>query len=329
MSDQLEINGYKLEKPLTTNNSGFAKWGFATKNEQRFFIKEFLSPVYPKDNSGLSERMIQSKREVCEKFKKEKKTFYDRLKQCRTGNIVIVDEFFRSGSRFYTTTECIDSVSDSLVEVSRSSHSVKWMLCKLLAYNFAILHKNGIIHADVKPSNILVKKTQKGYITAKIIDFDSSFLRESPPVSSEDVHGDFIYLAPEVFFRMRDEAGELTEKLDIFALGILFHQYWCMKAPTYNSKYNYLFEAVVNNESISLDESLPEDLRQLITRMILLDPADRPSAEECYIALGGKSLAEESGSDSLVDAVERALQGEKNGGALGQATPFKRAGDLL
>lgn len=47
------INGYVIDGDLKTDNSGFSKWAFAKKNGCDYFIKEFLAPVYPVDESLL------------------------------------------------------------------------------------------------------------------------------------------------------------------------------------------------------------------------------------------------------------------------------------
>src|SRR6185436_3093118 len=52
------------------------------------------------------------------------------------------------------------------------------------------LHHNGIVHCDLKPSNIMIKRTG----TKKIIDIDSScVVDEDPP----HVRGTPYYMAPE------------------------------------------------------------------------------------------------------------------------------------
>ena len=38
----MQIKGYEIKGELKTNNSGFSKWGFATKNGKDYFIKEFI-----------------------------------------------------------------------------------------------------------------------------------------------------------------------------------------------------------------------------------------------------------------------------------------------
>ena len=89
------INGYQLKGELKNDNSGYSKWGFAVKNGHEFFIKQFLSPVYPLESSGLSEKQISQKRDICSRFENDKIRFYNELNKCRTGNIITVFDFFR------------------------------------------------------------------------------------------------------------------------------------------------------------------------------------------------------------------------------------------
>lgn len=238
------IRNYEIVGTLTTDNSGFSRWGRATCGGRTVFIKEFLTPVYPADDSGLSESLIRSKRMVCQEFYQKKEDLYHRLAECQTGNIIWVEEFFRYGARYYITTEFVQDAVDTINTVKTLSDEKKRIILRLLAYNIGVLHGKGIVHSDIKPNNILVKPTLGGYYTAKLIDFDASFTIDDPPKAGDDVHGDFVYLAPEVFLQMRDESGCLNEKIDIFSLGLVMHELWCGSLPSFSGEFNYAFEAI-------------------------------------------------------------------------------------
>ena len=70
------INGYLLREPMSNRDAGFAKWGQAEKNGQKYFIKELLNPRYPTKNSPYSEDMKKSICSSCEKFEHEKSLLY-------------------------------------------------------------------------------------------------------------------------------------------------------------------------------------------------------------------------------------------------------------
>ena len=45
------IGGYRPLTPLRTVGSGSARWCIAARGLEKYFLKQFLSPVYPADPS--------------------------------------------------------------------------------------------------------------------------------------------------------------------------------------------------------------------------------------------------------------------------------------
>lgn len=277
-----EINGYRILGELSARNAGFCQWGFCEKDGREYFIKEFLAPVYPEDQGDLSPKVIARKRKLCENFFAARQAFYDVLRSCRSGNIILVEDFFRWGSKYYAVSDKVETEGTDPGLIAQLPEEKKETLLRAILYSMAKLHRAGIVHADIKPDNILLKRTVDGFYTAKIIDFDAGFLRGQAP---EEVQGDFLYLAPEGYLKMNGEPVELTEKIDIFALGILFHRYWTGILPTLRFDYRYAFEAVLDGSEVQLSESIPAGLRGILGRMLDRDPARRPSAEEILTTL--------------------------------------------
>lgn len=280
----MNVNGYEIIGELKSDNSGFAKWGFAKKDGVEVFIKEFLSPVYPEDTAALSPEQIARKRRICMDFEKNKRSFYSELNKCVTGNIVTVSDFFRWGSRYYIVTDKVDTATIKVSGVARFSLDRKLLIIKIILYCMRTLHRHGIVHGDIKPDNILLKRTASGAYTAKIIDFDSSFLESAPPNSSEEFQGDLVYLAPESFALVAelDEAPALDRKVDVFALGVLFHQYFTGELPGLDPDYEYAFESVLDGKMPKISPLVPDEWRVLLTSMLCADPARRPDVEEIY-----------------------------------------------
>lgn len=272
-----EINGYKLTTKLTTQNAGFCQWAFCTKNQHEYFIKEFLAPVYPADDGTLSSTAVERKRKICDRFFYEKRAFYNRLLESRTGNNIIILDFFRFGSKYYIVTDRVDSMGTDPCIIASLDFERQITFIKALLYSVAKFHDNNVIHADLKPDNILLKATENGFITAKIIDFDSGFSTDRVP---EEIQGDFVYLAPETYLKMTGEDAQISEKIDIFSLGILIHQYLSGELPSIGSDYKYTFEAVLDSGYLGLSSKLPEPFSNIIGRMLLKDPMLRPSAQQ-------------------------------------------------
>ena len=282
-----EIQGYRLTRELSAQDAGFSRWGFGEKAGREYYIKEFLSPVYPVDSGELSEKLLVKKRKSCEDFYRKKKTFYDTLRSCRTGNIITIEDFFRHENRYYIITDKVAEKKLTNRQLASLPDKKKLILIRSLLYSFSALHGAGIVHADVKPENILLKSTADNGITGKIVDFDSGFLKNDPP-SPQELQGDFLYLAPEAFLFIDGETVTVDGKIDVFALGILFHLYWTGELPAIPKERHYVFEAVLNGEPVGISEKIPDPLRSLIVRMLKESPTDRPSAAEALQILSGK-----------------------------------------
>ena len=290
------IKDFRLITELKNDNSGYSRWAFAERDSRPYFIKEFLSPVIPQSGIGISKEQIQRKMLICENFEVKKKRIYDKLQLCETGNIVTVQEFFQFNSRYYIVTERIDTFTHEILDIAEASEKDKLLLMRVISHSIASLHKKGIVHADLKPDNILIKRTKTGSLTAKIIDFDASFLESEPPEKGEDLQADLVYMAPETFmFVGLEKKITLTRKIDIFALGLIFHQYLSGRLPEFSAEYDYYYEAALNNAKISINRGA---MGLLIKDMLLPIPEKRPTIDEVFERLSDSSLEPYGGPDA-------------------------------
>lgn len=287
----MNINGYTLKAELKNANSGFSKWGFATKNGKEYFIKELINPVYPVDKSIMSEELFQQRRAFCLQYESKFKNFFGQINNASHGNLVRINDFFRYDSRYYLVTEKVEGKPISVDYIASLSDEKKLLLLKTIAHCFHDLHSVGIVHFDVKPSNILVKTIQGGNYVAKLIDFDSGFFK-GEVLDNKELGGDLTYLAPETFLAIYGEDVHPDEKADIFGLGLVFHEYYCGKLPYYDeNEYEYPYEAALDKGVLMPDSTmLPDEIGKLIVSMLETDPTKRPSAEDIIIRLNKLSV---------------------------------------
>ena len=279
-----KIGEYTLTQPLTSNKSGFSKWGFCVREGKEYFIKEFLNPVYPLETIDIDFDVRQRKIKQCVEWFNEKKRIYQNIAISQTGNLVPPLELFRHESHFYLVTEKVAEAAMDCQEISQFDLEHKLVLIKVLANSFSKLADNNVVHADVKLDNLLIKQTNAGYFTIKVIDFDASYLESNPP-NGDEIQGDLVYLAPETFLAMIKEPTILSPKVDVFAMGIVFHQLLCGGLPKFDTEYDYIYEAVLNDAELILDKDIPEKYRLLISYMLRKEPEERFSMQQVKAAL--------------------------------------------
>ena len=283
------INGYRLTRELSNENAGMCQWGFAVKDGHEYFIKQFLNPKYPDDTGRLPAAMVMRMRQAAPSSFMKRKAFYDRLRECRTGNNVVVEDYFRFGNFYYAVTDLVHGPYLSVEEIAALPDEKKRVLIRAILFNVMQFHDKGIVHSDLKPDNIMVRRTAEGFCTAKIIDFDAGFFSYEPP---EEITGDQVYFSPEALLHNMGKETAVTEKADIFALGLLFHQYWTGALPGFDRReHRYANEALLEGSPLLLNRiDLPEDIRALLGQMLSRDPDARPTARQAWERMSGDTV---------------------------------------
>lgn len=287
MSNKI-INEYELLGELVTNNSGFSRWGFATKNGEEFFIKEFLTPVYPENEAMFTPRQLMAKKNGCALFEKDNRELYSKINGASDGNLACIEEFFRFNSKYYIVMKKIKSVKFEDASTVLD-YQKRLRLCIILAHSLGQLHANGVVHGDLKLDNILFteSKNKRGFV-AKLIDFDNSFVLSRPPADNNEFQIDQVFCAPETFRFLCGEEIRLNEKIDVFAMGLIFHYLLTGSLPVVQDIYKHVFEAVLHGENILLNGVVAEneELSNIILDMLKCEPQERPTMGEVLERLG-------------------------------------------
>jgi serine/threonine protein kinase len=286
------VNGYTILEDFRVVGAGLSKWTFAAKDGREYFIKEFLSPTYPDEHAPGSAQTKMRKRRRCAAFERHQRRIQEALASVSGvgGNLIVTLDFFRWGAKYYKVTEKVEVAGLSPADVTSLSFQEQLVLLKTVAHSLKILHDRGIVHGDLKPSNVLIKRTELGY-TTKLIDFDNAYLAGEPP-SPDEIVGTMNYYAPELVGYIQDSgpaAHELTQKADIFALGLIYVEYLTGAPPPFDAaRYQYAGVAARGGEVLRLPvNTLPAGVEHLVNRMLLADPAARPTVAETHAALMG------------------------------------------
>lgn len=298
---------YQPVSGFTTKNAGFSMWCFGTYDGKEYFIKQFLSPKYPADDQISSPEKIARKKKACEEFEQRRRNMYAVLSDASDGNDVRIESFFRVKSRYYIATEKIDALPWTVETIAAQEEGEKRRLCALVVHAIAALHKKRLVHSDIKHDNILYAYTKTGTVVPKVIDFDGSFLESNPPSMEDGVTGDANYFSPEVCARAYGEERPLSCKLDIFALGVLIHQYFSGTLPGYNSEEcSCPGDAVLKGMPLQVSEAMPEDIQVLVGQMLSADPQARPDALAVMNRILQRAQTEEAAPSEEKTAAEEA-----------------------
>lgn len=130
-------------------------------------------------------------------------------------------------------------------------------------------HRQGVLHNDVKPGNLLIDATGKVFVTdfglAEPLDPDAS-------EPDDSVNGTLRYMAPERF------QGQCDETSDVYSLGITLFELVTRQSAFETDSRVELIGAITSGELRSLkevDTSVPADLAAVISKAMAHDPNER------------------------------------------------------
>ena len=286
------LGRYELTSVLSNKNAGSCRWCFAIRGGQEHFIKEFLEPKHPETDTTSSPEKKEKKLKKCCEFEARKTKIYRTINECSDGNLTRITDFFRVGAKYYMVMPKIKALKMEVSEIAALPEHNKRRICVIIAHAIARLHSAHCVHADFKHTNIMFIRSKANMLTAKIIDYDAGFFENDPPKDPEAIAGDENYFSPEAYRAWREEGMYLTCKMDIFAMGVLFHQYLTGKFPGFDAEeFASVGEAVSFGEAAQVSWDIPVDIHNLICRMLESDPHKRPSAQEVFDMLSGEDVA--------------------------------------
>ena len=142
-------------------------------------------------------------------------------------------------------------------------------------------HRQGIIHRDVKPANVLLADGES--VDVRLVDFGLAQLVEAETLTElGDVPGTLAYISPE-----RLDGRTATAAADIWAVGVILWEALAGWHPFWNGS---MFDTARKIEAgaprlDALRPDLPRALLVAIEQSLHLDPAARPSAASLARAL--------------------------------------------
>ena len=292
----INLNNYKMLTDWKPSTGG--KTAIAERAGKKYFLKQYSTPVFPShkkvEDGILTEKSFQKKREIYEKFADYRNTINMKLNSISGpgGNIISPIEWGTVDSLFVESTEFFDGLI-MLENIRSFSLDAKLMIMMTIIGAMNSVHRLGVVHGDIKPDNIVVVKNSLGNHVGKLIDFDCSFIKDN---ILGDVGGTPSYMAPEVGECWMSEMSEkaksrVTEKSDIFSLGVVFYEYITGEKPPMGmmpaemghrdpDKVDYWEYLTYGGIPQNLTKIKDPDLGNLLKSMMHLNASMRPSAKD-------------------------------------------------
>ena len=242
--------------------------GTHNKTKEKVAIKEIRKIKFEKDEKN--KEVIKEKESMYSDLLKQELEIIEKLHHpyiCRMLYKVQYNEDWYIVFEYLSGKQFFDNEEIDFTEAKN-----KKFFCQILSA-IEYLHKNNIVHRDIKLENILFDDNED----AKLIDFGlSKYIKNNELLS--DKPGSEIYTAPEILLTDDKYDGFLA---DIWSLGICFYAMKFFIFPFLNENYNSYSECLKNEKlTFPEDRKASPQFKDLIKRILEKDPKKRITLEQ-------------------------------------------------
>jgi signal transduction histidine kinase len=209
-----------------------------------------------------------------------------------------------AGADALTLRDCGGTSLATVLQTGRcDTHRILSLACQL-ARTMAEIHRAGVIHRDINPTNILVSAAHE----VVVIDFDLAVLATQHMAVKPDgqIVGTLLYMAPEQTGRT---GRAVDQRADMYALGATLYELAAGRTPFERGDTLQLIHDHLVREPVppwQVDERVPRGLSNIIVRLLAKAPEQRyQSAEGLLHDLQRVRGELEHGGDGVFDLGER------------------------
>lgn len=249
-----------------------------------------MGVVYKAEDTKLSRivalkflpRQIASNEEERKRFEVEAKA----AASLNHPNIATIHAIEEHDDEMFIVMEYIDG--QELKDVIEVQNDEPLPLDKIVNYAYQIVsglqtaHENGIVHRDIKATNIML--TDKGDI--KIMDFGLAKFSDQTKLTKEgSTLGTIAYMSPE-----QTQGATVDYRSDFFSLGVLLYEMLTGRMPFMGDYDQAVVYSILNEDPepiSSLRSDMPDDLERIVNKCLKKNPSDRyQHAEELTVDIG-------------------------------------------
>jgi len=214
------------------------------------------------------------------------------LSSIRHPNVVSLHECREVGRRFVIVLEYVPGGSLKSRLSGPLEPRAAAVLMEKIARAAAFVHGQGVLHLDLKPSNILLDGEIGGtweQAVPRIADFGMALLYDDAGAepTQDGPRGTPAYMAPE---QVRGKRGELSPAADVYALGVVLYELLTGRPPFRAASSHETMELTLTQEPVPLrrlNPRAPRDLETIVQKCLEKSAPPRyATAEELADDLG-------------------------------------------
>jgi eukaryotic-like serine/threonine-protein kinase len=277
---------YRIERPLGHGGMATVYLGRDTELERPVAIKVLAENLAGED-------------EFRRRFVREAKL----AARLSDPNVVGIYDAGEDDGRLYIVMEHVDgeTLADLLARRRRLPPDEARELAAQAASGLAHAHEAGLVHRDVKPQNLILRRDG----TVKIADFGIARAAETTITQTGTVLGTAAYLAPE------QALGEkVTPAADVYSLGAVLYELLTGRPPFEFESLADLAAQQARMEITPVRElaaDVPPELEDIVMRCLARNPAYRPASagELARVLSGGEAPTQPLHRPTAVQAPTR------------------------
>ena len=227
-----------------------------------------------KENKYYAIKRLNFK-DINEKEKKQINNEVSCIKKLKHPNIILYKDSFNDEDNYFNivTTFCeggdiYNKIQNQKGEYFNEEQILNWFVQILLGLDY--IHKNNIIHRDIKPQNIFIKK--KHIIC--IGDFGiAKIINQIQTQTMTSIIGTPLYMSPESF----NEPNSKYFESDIWSTGCCLYEICNLKHAFGADRWELVFNKVRTGKHQPVNKKYSSELRDIIDSMLNVKPINRPT----------------------------------------------------
>ncbi|MBI3162902.1 MAG: serine/threonine protein kinase [Chloroflexi bacterium] len=252
-------------------------------------MAEIYRAVSPTQERNVAIKVLKTALAGEEQFRRRFMREAEVVTRLEHPNIVRVMDYGSEGDAYYIVMELLSGpdLNRMLKDEKRIALPDTVNLLRGVADALDYAHQNGLVHRDVKPSNVMMDSSTSPRRVV-LTDFGIAKISDAHTrITNTGMVGTFDYIAPEQI----QASAEVDGRADIYALGVMAYQMLTGTLPFERPNTGALLLAHLNSpapDARELVRDLPRSIAHSLQRAMAKEPKDRfATAGEFVSALAG------------------------------------------